>query len=102
MFDCPPPRERDVPPGCGSPPPPVDLDSLLDVDEGPMRGDLRRQIAFLERELTVLGSLVAPWEPRRTSPMRGPAILSTADLERVRDELVRAVRELHTRRARLR
>ena len=81
----------------GSPPPPIDLDQLWSVDEGPMRGDLRRQIAWLEREFGRLKNVLAPWEIARATPRRGPALLDAASLEQVRDELVSALRALRAR-----
>jgi len=80
--------------------PPIDLDALLAVDEGPMRGDLRRQIAYLERQLARLNAALAPWEFTRATPARGPAVLPTASLEQVRDELLDAVRAVRERLAR--
>lgn len=81
--------------------PPIDFDALLAVDEGPMRGDLRRQIAHLERELSRIRAEFAPWDLERSGPSRGPAILSTAELEEIRDELLDAVRAIRDRLARL-
>lgn len=74
----------------GAPPaglPPVDLV----VDEGPMRAELLRQIAGLELELAVAQARARDWRRRRVSPRRGPAVLPTATLERIRDELLAAV-----------
>src|SRR5712691_3941242 len=87
-------RAYPPPTGGAVPPPPVEP-PLVPVDEGPMRGDLRRQIAELERRLTRLVAAACPWEPRQTSPHRGPALLQAADLERIRDELVGAIDDLH-------
>jgi hypothetical protein len=83
----------------GSPPPPIDLDERGSLDEGPMRGELRRQIARLEREFARLKAILAPWEQERATPRRGPALLDAAALEQVRDELLRALRALGARRA---
>lgn len=80
------------------PPPPIDP-ALFDVDEGPMRGDLRRQIQELERALTRLKAAAFPWEASKTSPSRGPGVLMAADLERIRDELVAALTALQHRLA---
>ncbi len=76
--------------------PPPDID-LVDVDEGPMRRELLRQIAQLERELTRLTANTSPWDPVKAHPLRGPAVLTTADLELIRDELLRAITTLHER-----
>jgi hypothetical protein len=83
--------------GSGAAPPPIDLDSLLKVDEGPMRGDLRRQIALLERELARIKAIVEPWDGTRMTPLRGPALLPSESLEKIRDELLNAVRRIHAR-----
>lgn len=75
------------------PPAPPDLPTGAPVDQGPMRSDLLRQIALLEQELSRLHARIAPWSrAERATPRRGPALLTTADLERVRDELVDAIR----------
>jgi hypothetical protein len=62
-----------------------------------MRGDLRRQIAWLEREFGRLKTVLAPWELDRATPRRGPALLDSASLEQIRDELVSALRTLRAR-----
>jgi hypothetical protein len=78
----------------GAPPlPPVDLPAW-DVDEGPMRSELCRQIAVLERELTGLVASSCPWETLGTSPLRGPSIQSGESLEQIRDELLRSIEDL--------
>lgn len=84
------------PAGAGKGPPVDDLPELV-VDEGPMRGELLRQIGYLEGELTRLVAAYCPWEPRRTSPERGPGVLSTAHLEQIRDELYTALQDLNRR-----
>lgn len=76
--------------GAAGPPPA----RIVGVDEGPMRGDLRRQIRWLERDLAELAAGLAPWEPRRSSPTRGPSLLSARELEEVRDELLTAIARL--------
>jgi hypothetical protein len=84
--------------GVGAPPltpPPFDFDLL--VDEGPMRGDLRRQIAWLERDLTRLRAIACPWAPMVTHATRGPGLMSGHELEQIRDELLAAVRDLRRR-----
>jgi hypothetical protein len=81
----------------GFSPPPIDLDELFSLEEGPMRGDLRRQIARLEREFARLKAIVAPWELDRATPLRGPALLDAGSLEQVRDELLCALRALSAR-----
>jgi hypothetical protein len=81
--------------GAGPPPPP-ELD-LPTVAEGPMRGELRRQIERLEREILRLRAIVAPWEPPGPSRSRGPALLGSAALESIRDELVEVLAALRRR-----
>lgn len=96
-----PPRTR-TPHGAPSAPPdapevpPAPPDDLADisVDEGPMRREFLRQIAFLERELA---ARVSGWVAERTSARRGPGLLPTAILERIRDELSRAVKQRRAR-----
>lgn len=73
-------------------PPIADLPGL---DEGPMRRELARQIAALEGTINRLVVDNAPSRPAQTSPTRGPAILSTAELEQVRDELLAKIARLH-------
>jgi hypothetical protein len=62
-----------------------------------MRGELRRQIARLEREILRLRSVVAPWEPPGPSRSRGPALLGSAALETIRDEMVDVLAVLRQR-----
>jgi hypothetical protein len=76
--------------------PPPDID-LVDVDEGPMRRELLRQIEQLELELTRLTAATSPWDPVVAHPARGPAVLPTADLELIRDELLRAIATIRER-----
>jgi hypothetical protein len=64
-----------------------------------MRGDLRRQIEWLERDLVELRAIVAPWEPIQTHPSRGPRLMSGSQLEQIRDELLVAVDRLRARLA---
>jgi hypothetical protein len=68
---------------------------LLPVDEGPMRGDLRRQIALLEAEISRFVVENCPDVVLPEQPIRGPAVLSSADLEQVRDELLQLRADLH-------
>jgi hypothetical protein len=76
----------------GAPPvEPPDLELL--TDQGPMRSELLRQIAQLDDELGQLTARMRPWARVRTTPRRGPRLLDTADLERIRDELITAVHE---------
>jgi hypothetical protein len=60
-----------------------------------MRRELIRQIAELEGTMSRLVVDNAPYRPAQTSPIRGPAILSTAELEQVRDELLTKLAKLH-------
>jgi hypothetical protein len=73
------------------------IDDLLAVDEGPMRRELMRQISALEAAMSQLVIDNALHAKEHASPTRGPAILSTADLERVRDELLATIARLHGR-----
>ncbi len=59
------------------------------VDEGPMRRELLRQIAQLDEQL---GARPAGPVSGRTTPRRGPAVQSNAELEQIRDELLVALR----------
>lgn len=83
-------RERGAPPA-----EPPDLESWL-TDQGPMRSELLRQIAQLDDELGQLTARVRPFAPVRTTPRRGPRLLDTEDLERIRDELVVAIHVVAT------
>lgn len=80
----------------GGAPPPLDPFDP-EVDEGPMRGELRRQIAALERQLTRFVQANCPTEEVRTSVTRGPGLLATAQLEEIRDELLATRARLHER-----
>jgi hypothetical protein len=82
--------------GAGSPPDVDRLESLLVADEGAARGELRRQIARLEREL---GELFASAFPRKgidwtVTPAGGPRLLGVAELEQIRDELADRIAEV--------
>jgi len=69
-------------------------------DDAATRRDLRRQIAELEARLVRLPPPPLPAEEARGSPPRGsPALLSTEDLEGVRDRLLERLDELDTQRA---
>lgn len=81
-------RERILPPADGGTPPPV-TEAPDTVDEGPMRRELLRQIAQLESRLS---ASTPGWEPTCPAPRRGPALQPTGELERVRDELLLALR----------
>jgi len=80
----------------GRPPLPPILD-LPGVDEGPMRRDLKRQIQQLEHEIAEFHVANCPYEAFEASPVRGPAVLTNAQLEEVRDELLAFRAELHER-----
>lgn len=58
------------------------------LDEGPMRAELLRQIRRLEIETSRFAAANCPYDPVPVSPRRGPAILTTAQLEAIRDELL--------------
>jgi hypothetical protein len=59
-----------------------------------MRRELLRQIALLDAEL---GARTAPWASWRVTPLRGPALQTGPDLERIRDELLAALDALDRR-----
>lgn len=77
----------------GAPPPQAPGPDV--VDEGPMRAELLRQIGHLEIGLGQFASVNCPYDAVVASPRRGPAILATADLEAIRDELLAARSMLH-------
>jgi hypothetical protein len=54
-----------------------------------------RQIAALEGAMSRLVSDNAPYRPVQSSPTGGPAVLSTVELEQVRDELLTKLTRLH-------
>ena len=87
-------RTRPADGGSGLPP---ELTDGTSVDEGPMRRELMRQIKAVELEMARFKADNCPYERIVTSPVRGPAMLSTAELEQVRDELLAARGELHDR-----
>lgn len=66
--------------------------------EAAVRRDLRRQIAQLEAELVRLPPPPEPAEPARPA---GAALLSTQDLEAIRDRLLARVDQLDLQRAEL-
>lgn len=82
-----------TPAGGGAPPPVVPID--LPVDEGPMRSELLRQIRRLEIEMSRFAAANCPFDGAPRSARRGPAILTTAQLEEIRDELLEARAALH-------
>ncbi|WP_205696491.1 hypothetical protein [Conexibacter sp. SYSU D00693] len=90
-----------VPPTHAPPPPaPPAEPPSFDVDQGPMRSELLRQIAQLEADHAVLLARRRDWSMRRVTARRGPALLDTAALEQVRDELLTAIHDLHHGQAR--
>jgi DNA-binding transcriptional regulator YhcF (GntR family) len=69
-------------------------------DDASTRRELRRQIADLEARLVRLPPPPLPPDDAATSPPRGrAALLSTEDLEAVRDRLLERLDELDTQRA---
>jgi hypothetical protein len=73
------------------------LSELLHVDERPARVELRRQIARLEAELGELFTDAFPRGARlvyEVAPAGGPRLLSTAELEGVRDRLLARIGEV--------
>jgi hypothetical protein len=81
----------------GGPPatPPPDLDAT--TAEGPMRRELLRQIAHLDQQISLFVHDNCPFEPLPAAAHRGPAVLSTAELEAIRDELLATRTHLHER-----
>ena len=80
----------------GTPVRSADLADLLQVDERPARVELRRQIARLEAELAEIFTSAFPrasivWD---VAPAGGPRLLSTEELEGVRDRLLARIREV--------
>jgi hypothetical protein len=55
-----------------------------------MRRELLRQIALLDADLSARSAALPTG---RTTARRGPAVLPTAELERIRDELLRALEQ---------
>lgn len=76
---------------------PERFDELLTADEGPMRRELMRQIAALELKLSKFRRDNAPFEQLPALLKRGPALLSTEELEQVRDELINLIDDLQGR-----
>lgn len=78
----------------GAPPPAIPAGPA--VDEGPMRSELLRQIRRLELETSrfqAANGLSSAASPQPAT--RGPVLLSTAQLEQVRDELLDVRAALH-------
>lgn len=91
-------RERHGGPPVGDdilPPLPPEISAL--TDEGPMRRELLRQIAHLEEQLSRFTRDNTPFEPMPAVRRRGPAVLETASLEEIRDELLAVRQALHER-----
>lgn len=80
----------------GIAPPDVPVD-LLGTEEGPMRRELLRQIAHLEEQISRFIHDNCPFETPPAAMRRGPALLSTSELEHIRDELLAARTALHQR-----
>ncbi|MCW2997930.1 MAG: hypothetical protein JWN65_1479 [Solirubrobacterales bacterium] len=79
--------------GGGTPPPAAPV--LPSLDEGPMRAELLRQIRRLELEISRFSVANCPYAAVPASRQRGPAILTTAQLEEIRDELLASRSALH-------
>ena len=80
--------------GVGAPPPAAPPSPA--TDEGPMRSELLRQIRRLELETSrfqAANGLAASASPQ--SVTRGPALLTAAQLEQIRDELLDVRAALH-------
>jgi hypothetical protein len=95
----PPPQQGKRPrvaPADGDGRPPPELPGFaVGVDEGPMRRDLLRQIRWLEQDYAAACAARLPQPTDAANPGRGPALLSAAQLEQVRDELLSALARLH-------
>ena len=76
---------------------PERFEELLSADEGPMRRELMRQIAALELKLSRFRRDHAPFEQLPELLQRGPALLTTEQLEQVRDEMLQLVDDLQGR-----
>jgi hypothetical protein len=76
---------------------PERFEELLSADEGPMRRELMRQIAALELKLSKFRRDHAPYDRLPEMLQRGPALLSTEQLEQVRDELLELINDLQGR-----
>lgn len=76
----------------GAPPtsPPLDV-TAGDIDEGPSRRELRRQIARLEHRFAYAAGPYAVRAPRPVQPTDGPRTLTAPELEAVRDALLAAL-----------
>lgn len=83
-----------ITPSDGNAPPPISP-FLPVLDEGPMRAELLRQIRRLELEISRFAVANCPYDTPPGSRRRGPAILTTAQLEEIRDELLAARTALH-------
>lgn len=79
--------------GIGAPPPIAPPGP--DVAEGPMRRELLRQICRLEIETSRFRAANGLGQEEPVPARRGPAILSTAQLEEIRDELLSVRTALH-------
>lgn len=88
--------DRDTTGTGGRPPLPPILDAP-GTDEGPMRRELKRQIQQLEHDIAAFHVENCPYEAFTASPARGPAVLTNAQLEQIRDELTEIRAELHER-----
>jgi hypothetical protein len=73
--------------------------ALVEVDEHALRQTLRGQISHLERELIATATSTWPYlQIPAARSQAGPRVLSSADLERVRDELAGKLSDLRTER----
>ncbi len=88
-------RQHSTKPGGPPATPPLDLDAT--TAEGPMRRELLRQIAHLDQQISHFVHDNCPFEPLPAAAPRGPAVLSTAELEAIRDELLATRTHLHER-----
>lgn len=71
----------------------VDLEALTEADELPVRGELRRQIGRLEAELAHFWQDLPADERGLAAPRSDPHLSNAAELELVRDELMKQLRK---------
>ncbi len=78
----------------------LDLEALTEADELPVRGELRRQIGRLEAELAHFWQDLPADERGLAAPRSDPHLSNAAELELVRDELMKQLRKARALTAR--